>query len=45
MKEVGIITLSELNDMAATMYGDLVKAVVDFDDQYPPTATKHVKRC
>ena len=29
MKEVGIITLSELNDMAASMYGDLVKAVVD----------------
>ena len=29
MKEVGIITLSELNDMAASMYGNLVKAVVD----------------
>ena len=31
MKEVGIITLSELNDMAASMYGDLVKAVVDVE--------------
>ena len=29
MKEVQIITLSELNDMAASMYGNLVKAVVD----------------
>ena len=31
MKEVQIITLSELNDMAASMYGDLVKAVVDVE--------------
>ena len=31
MKEVGIITLSELNDMAASMYGTLVKAVVDLE--------------
>ena len=31
MKEVGIITLSELNDMAASMYGDMVKAVVDVE--------------
>jgi|GEM_PF-6564451 hypothetical protein len=31
MKEVGIITLSELNDMAASMYGTLVKAVVDVE--------------
>ena len=31
MKEVGIITLSELNDMAASMYGNMVKAVVDVE--------------
>ncbi|MEI6436395.1 MAG: DUF5674 family protein [Bacteroidota bacterium] len=31
MTEVGLITLSELNDMAASMYGDMVKAVVDIE--------------
>ena len=31
MTEVGIITLSELNDMAASMYGNMVKAVVDLE--------------
>jgi hypothetical protein len=31
MKQVGLITLSELNDMAASMYGNLVKAVVDVE--------------
>ena len=31
MKEVGLITLSELNDMAASMYGNMVKAVVDIE--------------
>jgi len=31
MKEVGFITLSELNDMAASMYGNMVKAVVDVE--------------
>jgi len=31
MKEVDIITLSELNDMAASMYGNLVKAVIDVE--------------
>ena len=31
MKQVGLITLSELNDMAASMYGNMVKAVVDVE--------------
>jgi hypothetical protein len=31
MKEVGLITLSELNQMAASMYGNMVKAVVDIE--------------
>jgi hypothetical protein len=31
MKEVGIITLSELSDMAAFMYGNMVKAIVDVE--------------
>jgi len=31
MKEVKIITLLELNDMAASMYGNMVKAVVDME--------------
>lgn len=29
MKEVDLMTVSELSEMAASMYGDLVKAVVD----------------
>jgi hypothetical protein len=29
MKEVGLITLSELHQMAASIYGNMVKAVVD----------------
>ncbi len=29
MKEVDLIALAELSEMAAAMYGDLVKAVVD----------------
>ena len=31
MKEVELITVSELNDMAASMYGNMVKAVVDVE--------------
>jgi len=31
MKEVEFITVSELNDMAASMYGNMVKAVVDVE--------------
>ena len=31
MKEVGFITVLELNEMAAAMYGDMVKAVVDLN--------------
>jgi len=31
MKEVGSITLSELNEMATSLYGDMVKAVVDIE--------------
>jgi len=31
MKEVELITISELNDMAACMYGNMVKAVVDME--------------
>lgn len=31
MKEVETIKLSELNDMAESMYGTLVKAVVDLE--------------
>jgi len=31
MKEVDIITLSELSEMAASMYGNFVKAVVDVE--------------
>ena len=31
MKEVEFITVSELNDMAASMYGNMVKAIVDVE--------------
>lgn len=31
MKEVGLITLAELNEMTASMYGNMVKAVVDIE--------------
>jgi len=31
MKQVEIITIAELHDMAAAMYGTLVKAVVDLE--------------